>query len=267
MGMVSEANAGEQARSAITVAEAPPAESSETQGLQNEQRSEFWLGHFALALAFLSFGLALGLLTGFSAAQGVSLTLLSGVFTFVAGGLLTFSGFSSPTRGLASKWKIDPVRLGVSLFAFSWGLILGTPLGVWERCNPRFQSQLLGETLDRSPCAEASSMAVAKNDPPESQGERPRPPASTGAPQAGTEASACAKVQHILYKLLGDDDKPASERLNGLDALIESCVFSKECRAAYDDLHAAVTGQQPDYALRPKLTALTTACKLTGGGP
>lgn len=69
---------------------------------------------FVLGIAF--FGAMVGWLTGLSASAGTAQALLTSVFTFVAGGLLSFAGFR---RRIGKTFFVQVGFLGWALLAFS----------------------------------------------------------------------------------------------------------------------------------------------------
>lgn len=87
-------------------------------------------------------GLAAGSICGMAVTSGVAQTLLTGMFTFVGGTILSYSAFAV-RRATAKKSDapavpavIDPpnvVRVGVGLGTLSVGLIIGAVLGLWFR--------------------------------------------------------------------------------------------------------------------------------------
>lgn len=172
-------------------------------------------GALALAIGFLCFGFAIGGLTGFSSAQGVSLTLLSSLFTFVSGVVLTFTGFR---RMASSDSALDPGRVGAGLAALSLGIVLGVLLGVYGRCNVRVQSVLLGEAVAHSQCM-SSAMLMA--------------PDQAGAQQGG--AGLMAKQTEVCQQAAVDLEFALREGTSGQPALIalmsklnRACKFSPQ---------------------------------------
>lgn len=176
------------------------------------------LAVLALALGFLGFGAAIGLITGFSSAQGVSTGLLSAVFSFVGGALLTFTGFRRPS--LLGGQVLDPVRFGAALGCLSLGLLLGIVAGVMGRCHVQVQSLLLGQTVTRSQCSSAGE-----------------PPASAPAPSvrervgaAGLmagESSRCKLAFKALNKGIqqGEASRVLSERVS---EVLQACELASE---------------------------------------
>jgi len=83
------------------------------------------------------FGMALGGTAGLSDVKGISQTLLSSLFTFAGGVLLSWAGFrrKSGAGGAAteSATEFDLRTLGISLAGFSLGVMLGSGLGIWLR--------------------------------------------------------------------------------------------------------------------------------------
>src|SRR5688500_13369261 len=97
-----------------------------------------WFG-----VGLLIFGFALGFLTGLSTFSGISHSLLSAVFAFVGGVLLSYAGLSRARRAravaeVATTPKTDPKAaetepparpdlraVGISLASLSLGLLVG----------------------------------------------------------------------------------------------------------------------------------------------
>ena len=80
-----------------------------------------------LALGFLTFGTVLGGITGLSSWSGISNTLLTSLFAFVGGSLLSFAGFVSKKGGVA---YVSGYRLGFCILAFSLGISSGLFIGI-----------------------------------------------------------------------------------------------------------------------------------------
>jgi hypothetical protein len=95
-----------------------------------------------LGVGLFWFGLAVGVSTGLSTSEGVSQVLLSSLFSFVGGALLTYSGFRKKRSDGGPGEEIDTRRLGVGLTAFSVGLLLGLYAGIWARLDPPLPAEL-----------------------------------------------------------------------------------------------------------------------------
>jgi len=230
----------------------------------------------ALATGFFSLGLALGQVAGFSDARGISVTLLSSIFSFVGGSLLTFGGFQLP--GTGAKWGLEPVRVGTSLACFSLGILLGTPAGVYERCNRSFQSFLLGSRVEESPCLAPRARSLRPDPSPTPRAasadeaqtapdQREVAPRSRASLQNDDLPSPCAITSSELQASLGDDQLPAEQLRLQLARLLSRCRLSNDCDRAYEQLYADL-GAQPRSAaaLRDQLDHLSDLCRLDARG-
>jgi hypothetical protein len=168
-----------------------------------------WLG-----IGFLLFGFALGEVTGFSVAQGISQTLLSALFTFVGGVLLTFTGFRVRAHAASSAVDVDPIRVGVGLGCFSLGVIWGTNVGVLTRCNVHLERLFLGEFVEHSRCMTNPS-PTPKTPPP------PIPTANGIGPQAGA-GTDCQKRRRDIEVDLGTCAEPVKMR-QAFGEFVEQC--------------------------------------------
>jgi hypothetical protein len=83
-----------------------------------------------IALGLGALGFTLGFTTALSVHAGISGALLTGVFSFVAGTLLTFGGFRLVRAG---RVFVSTRRVGIGVFAFSIGILLGEPAGISVR--------------------------------------------------------------------------------------------------------------------------------------
>lgn len=79
------------------------------------------------AAGLFLFGLVVGLTTALSEAPGISKELLTSLFGFVGGGLLTFGGFS--LKGKDGSVTIHTRRVGEGLAAFSAGVLIAILVG------------------------------------------------------------------------------------------------------------------------------------------
>jgi hypothetical protein len=182
-------------------------------------RSQGWLLS-GLSGAFFCFGFALGELAGFSVAQGISQLLLTSVFTFVGGALLSYAGF----RKLAADGRAhpEPLRVAAAVAGLSLGLCLGLPAGVFARCNVHAQQFFLGERLAHSQClapATASPLGTPYVAP---SSDPPVRPNGLGL-QAGTTGSACHKALVELNSAATDPRRNRSEIPALVSTTINAC--------------------------------------------
>jgi hypothetical protein len=158
-----------------------------------------------LGLSFLAFGFAVGELAGFTVTQGASQLLLTSVFTFASGVLLSYAGFRRILRASGGAATLDPLRVGAALGCFSMGLAIGTPSGVAARCNRHFQSWIVGETVEHSSCVGASAPVALT---PNTTSER----ISSAGVMANAGADECTKALVVLNDAAGDRE-PNSARI------------------------------------------------------
>lgn len=99
----------------------------------SKETKETW----AIALGLASFGLATGSLTGLSLANGASIQLLTSVFTFAGGALLTYSAIQRVSRKADGAETVtvttSAIRIGTGLAAMSLLLVVGLLFGMWIR--------------------------------------------------------------------------------------------------------------------------------------
>jgi hypothetical protein len=85
-----------------------------------------------MSLGLGTLGFAAGFVAGLSVHEGISSTLLSSIFSFVGGTLLSFSGFAYVLRGSGKRF-VSTRRMGLGVFAFALGATLGPPAGITAR--------------------------------------------------------------------------------------------------------------------------------------
>jgi hypothetical protein len=122
------------------------------------------------ATLWIALGLgSLGFVAGFTTAlsvEGVSSALLTGMFSFVAGTLLTFGGFRF-MKG--NRMLVSTRRAGIGVFAFAVGILLGEPAGIAARALGTEWLATLPEPPPRSLHTEA---AARPDGPPRPDPER-----------------------------------------------------------------------------------------------
>lgn len=91
----------------------------------DERGATLWIG-----LGLGALGFVLGFTTALSVHEGISSALLTGMFSFVAGTLLTFGGFRF-MKG--NRLLVSSRRAGIGVFAFAIGVLLGEPAGIAAR--------------------------------------------------------------------------------------------------------------------------------------
>lgn len=92
----------------------------------------------AIGFGLGSLGLAAGSICGMTVTGGAAQALLTGLFTFVGGTILSYSAFAAhriSKRSEAPQGAPPPnvVRIGAGLGALSMGLVVGAVLGLWFR--------------------------------------------------------------------------------------------------------------------------------------
>jgi hypothetical protein len=107
----------------------------------------------AIGIGLGLFGLAAGVVCGLSVADGASTSLLTTMFTFVSGAILSYSAFKVPAvirakakdkdkakgeKGEDADENTNVARVGVGVGTFSIGLLIGVLLGMWIRYDNPF---------------------------------------------------------------------------------------------------------------------------------
>jgi len=120
-----------------------------------------------LALGFLFFGVSVGAVAGVSVASGISQALLTSLFTFVGGVLLTYGGFKVRSRVSSADQpgpELDARRVGAGLAAFSIGLLSGLAGGIAIRIsyNTDRLERILGTPPYAAKTATISQEALTK---------------------------------------------------------------------------------------------------------
>lgn len=100
-------------------------------------------GSWSLGVGLFFFGMALGGTTGLSALAGISQTLLSALFTFVGGALLSYTGFRRHTHAPEPNPVLDTRKVGIGLGCFSIGIMLGVGLGILVRLKVSIEQPLV----------------------------------------------------------------------------------------------------------------------------
>lgn len=108
----------------------------------DERGATLWIG-----LGLGALGFVLGFTTALSVHEGISSALLTGMFSFVAGTLLTFGGFRL-MKG--NRMLVSTRRAGIGVFAFAIGVLLGEPTGIAVRAFGTGWLQTLGELPPRT---------------------------------------------------------------------------------------------------------------------
>jgi hypothetical protein len=110
-----------------------------------------WLG-----AGLLSFGFTVGWVAGVSLHGGISQALLTAVFGFVGGSVMTYAGFQVRAAKQSAETSVDKRQVGVGMIAFSSGVILGTLFGMWFR---------LSDPMDWVKSTSTGATPITKMDP------------------------------------------------------------------------------------------------------
>ena len=84
-------------------------------------------------LGLLLFGVLVGLTTGLSVTSGASTSLMTGLFSFVGGVVISYTGFAKTQGDPNAPAKPDLKQVGGALSALSFGVIVGIFGGMWFR--------------------------------------------------------------------------------------------------------------------------------------
>lgn len=152
----------------------------------DDKSGPLWMG-----VGLLLLGATVGLITGLSFAPGISQSLLTSVFTFAGGALLTYGGFVRVQSTSGTGLLLRTSRVGISLCCFSLGTIGGVEWGIQERLTRA--SALLNQSV--TPPATNDS----KPDPTKPPAEKPSPPINL-MPLAGLQSDTASTCLEILSR-------------------------------------------------------------------
>lgn len=176
-------------------------------------------GAAAMALGLTAFGLALGAIAGLSV-SAIAQTLLTSVFTFVGGVLLSFAGFTVADRTSegTTRTRIDTFRTGIGLAGFSLGLVGGVVGGIYLRV---LHPGVVTPTCDGKTIPVVSS----------SSADGGVPPAKSGATEGRTGAIA---------PTLAPTKPPTAPAWGLQDETIEACAQIRDelAHGSYDRDHS-----------------------------
>lgn len=125
------------------------------------------LGTVWMAAGLAAFGLATGTTTGLSTQEGISQTLLTSLFSFASGALLSYAGFSRLARQTTGT-VVSNRKVGAGLLAFSLGVLVGVVGGAYVRSGSE-KGSLFGVsvkapiTLHRPPPSEADTCRTVQD--------------------------------------------------------------------------------------------------------
>jgi hypothetical protein len=165
-------------------------------------------------------GLAAGSICGMTVTGGAAQALLTGLFTFVGGTILSYSAFAA--QRVSKKTEAAPpppnvVRIGAGLAALSMGLVVGAVLGLWFRYHDPLQ--------------------LAEGIPPGSAASEPKGGAAS-APTGGAAAKGIglqdgpeddqtlARVRDRLRRGFYTTPEVLAD-ITGLNAIAEQCLAHK----------------------------------------
>jgi hypothetical protein len=144
-----------------------------------------------LAMGFALFGLVLGFATGVTRTSGASQSLVIGLFAFVGGSLLSYSGF----RRFSAEASVEPRRVGQGLSGFSLGLLLGLVVGALVRTEPVTEAKPIERPVAPAKPAPAAPTAVPTSaaSPAGATATAAAGPAASTTPTTGSTSSAPAQ--------------------------------------------------------------------------
>jgi hypothetical protein len=202
-----------------------------------------WQCQTGFGVAFFCFGGAVGELTGLSVTHGLTQALLTSVFGFVGGVLLTFAGFRRMTED--GRTRLEPAPFLASIVGLSLGLSLAGPTGMYLRCNVQVEEWFLGQKLPSSLCVQG--IATHRSSPNDKHATETRVDAiSRSAESADGKAVSDAATPMALNNGFGLQQGKH-----------DSCRQElKTLSVAFDE-----SGQDA-YALRSLLSKVIKACKL-----
>ena len=170
-----------------------------------------------LYLGFFLFGITLGITTGLSQVSGISQALLSALFTFVGGVLLTYAGFK---KKVADDSVLDVARVGHGLSALMTGILLGLYGGIYARLDPPLPRGLKDRLQERQ--------APSQGTDPEAT---PAPTSASASPGAGfvLHAESRAACNRIWERILEDSYSASPECSPAVSDLKD--LFRANCAA------------------------------------
>ena len=121
---------------------------------------ERW-GVLAMCAGLMLFGIAVGGVAGLSKTP-VAAGLLTSVFGFVGGVLLSFAGFSVVDAKAGERARVNTLQMGVALAAFSLGLSGGVLGGILLRIHHPFIVDAPAEAIADSKTAPGSKSSPEK---------------------------------------------------------------------------------------------------------
>jgi hypothetical protein len=199
-----------------------------------------------MGLGLLLFGVVIGLVTGLSSKDGTAQSLLTSIFGFVGGSLLTFAGFRR-YRGGAESVEMDPRKVGLGLSCFSVGILLGLFVGMLLRLGviqvytgmveigrPQPPSE-----MQIAPDAGAVATDAATGGAPDAAGEAVPanlPPGTVGGPDVPAARAADVPVAAAV------DSGRKAVRLS----LQNSRDLRRKCDRIRDDLRDGVYENTPE---------------------
>src|SRR5450432_2838255 len=96
----------------------------------------------AICVGLGLFGVVIGMVSGLSLSSGTATSLLSGLFSFVGGVVLAYSGFRRKVVKVEGQPAVEDApdlqRVGLGLSFVSLGVIVGIVAGMWVRYDDPF---------------------------------------------------------------------------------------------------------------------------------
>jgi hypothetical protein len=182
-----------------------------------------------------AFGAALGLTTALSNVHGISSTLITTLFSFVGGVLLTYAGFRRVVRGKAgaeAAGDYDLDQVGRSLRAFSWSLVLAIFVGLVVRdvvgpmvdgLSARTSRWVAGRANAQPvPATDAGSSHGARADASVAQPEQP-PPQAHGLQLQAMTTNDCTRLRAAVDNTEQNRDAPVVALREAAIAVLAEC--------------------------------------------
>lgn len=230
-----EASALDPSQSATPTAAATVSVQAESEGT----------AHMGVGLLF--FGFVLGITVGLSEMKGISQTLLSAMFTFVGGVLLSYAGFRrkqshSAKPAAKSAPELSTRKVGIGLTCFSIGILLGLSSGIYVRLKVRIVPMETSDVPDGG-----VESPGPKSLAPNANRERQDKPAEQEKTDAGIGGAT------------GKSSPRAATQKPGVPSL--QSEVSTMCQATHADLQdGSFDGQEGCKKARTVLKDLTRIC-------
>jgi hypothetical protein len=148
------------------------------------------------------FGTAVGFTTALSRVDGISQTLLTTLFSFVGGVLLTYAGFRRTLKARSGENpndEYDLVQVGAALRSFSWAIVFGIATGLLVReTGARALDRLHGKWF---PVTQPPSPTRTAESPPTIDPQRGPAVAQADVQLHAGEVEACGRLRAELMQM------------------------------------------------------------------